>query len=220
MCFSPTVSFTASAGLACIGVATLRKTTNRNEVFFASIPLLFAAQQFIEGWLWLVFLHPEAEDLRYWLVSSYSVFAGIIWPVFAPVSIRMLEADRNRKNLMLAVMLVGVGMAVFTLYALLESGISAEIAGRCIRYDYRVEQGYPTLIAYIIATCAAFFISGHAGVRWIGLANISGFLLAYRFYHLHFVSVWCLFAAIVSGLIYFFFARREKFLRLQLNPVR
>ena len=53
MCFSASASFVASAALLTGGVATLKQTTNNGQIPFASIPLLFGAQQLMEGFLWL-----------------------------------------------------------------------------------------------------------------------------------------------------------------------
>ena len=55
MCFSATASFVASGALSALGVATLRATQRKAEIPFATIPLLFGIQQFVEGVLWLSF---------------------------------------------------------------------------------------------------------------------------------------------------------------------
>lgn len=53
MCFSATASFTSSAVIGVIGVATLARASHPREWLFASIPLLFAIHQFAEGAVWL-----------------------------------------------------------------------------------------------------------------------------------------------------------------------
>ena len=55
MCFSATVSFVAGVPLTVLGVITVKKTERRAEIPFAMIPLLFGAQQIVEGMLWLSF---------------------------------------------------------------------------------------------------------------------------------------------------------------------
>lgn len=210
MCFSPTTSFTASAALATIGVLALGKATTRREMPFASIPLLFAFQQFIEGLLWLALLQGNLPSAQYWLTQSYTMFAGILWPTLAPLSLWLLEPDRTRKNLTLGILVIGTGIAFYTFEGLLRHGVTSRIADYCILYEYPVEQGYTMLFSYIIATCAAFFCSTDHRIRWLGAANIVAFAIAYRFYHYHLVSIWCFFAAVVSGLIYLYLARRRR----------
>jgi len=207
MCFSPATSFTASAALATIGVMALGQTTTKREIPFASIPLLFAFQQFIEGLLWLALLQGNLPIAQYWLTQSYTVFAGILWPTLAPLSLWLLEPDRTRKNLTLGVLVIGAGIAFYTLEGLLRHGVTSRIADYCILYEYQVEQGYTMLFSYVAATCAAFFCSSDRGIRWLGVVNIVAFAIAYRFYHYHLVSIWCFFAAVVSGLIYLYFVR-------------
>ncbi|MEW5858245.1 MAG: DUF6629 family protein [Cyanobacteriota bacterium] len=58
MCFSATASFTAGTTLSVLGVATLTQIRSRQEVLLGIFPLLFATQQFIEGWVWLTLSQP------------------------------------------------------------------------------------------------------------------------------------------------------------------
>lgn len=49
MCFSATASFTSSAVISDIGVATLAQVRHAREIPFAALPALFAVHQFAEG---------------------------------------------------------------------------------------------------------------------------------------------------------------------------
>jgi hypothetical protein len=53
MCFSATANFVGSAVLGTVGVITLTKVKHRRELMFASLPVLFAVHQLIEGFVWL-----------------------------------------------------------------------------------------------------------------------------------------------------------------------
>ncbi len=53
MCFSATANFVGSGVLGGLGVATLLQVKHRRELMFASLPILFAAHQFTEGFVWL-----------------------------------------------------------------------------------------------------------------------------------------------------------------------
>ena len=53
MCFSATANFVGSGVLGAIGFVTVTKVKHRREVLFASLPVLFAIHQFIEGFVWL-----------------------------------------------------------------------------------------------------------------------------------------------------------------------
>jgi len=209
MCFSPTVSFVASAALAITGVLTFRVSA-RHELLFASIPLLFAIQQFIEGAQWLVLLHNGSSAVGYWLAQIYTVFVGMIWPILSPFSLWMIESKPRRKNMMVAVLAVGIGIALFTLHAILKFPVTARVMDYCILYEYPVAQPRPMLALYVIATCGAFFCSSDRAIVRLGWINMVAFLIAYYFYRYNLASVWCFFAAFISGVIFLYFDERTK----------
>lgn len=211
MCFSAPVSLTTSAGLAVLGVLSLRKAREKQELPFAAIPLLFAVQQFIEGILWLTL--PQAGSIleQYWLTQSYVVFIGIIWPMLIPFSLFLIEPDRIKKRLIQGVFLLGIVVAAYTVSIIQRFGVSADIVNECIVYQYPGDDQPGILAIYFVATCMGFFFSSHHNIRWIGAANVAGFIIAYYFYRFNYASVWCFFAAVVSALIYWYFERRAKY---------
>src|SRR5690242_16873221 len=54
VCFSAQASFVAAAVLTGIGAVSVRRAPTRRHVAFGAVPLIFAAQQAVEGALWLV----------------------------------------------------------------------------------------------------------------------------------------------------------------------
>ena len=53
MCFSAPASFVAAAVTGAVGVAAMMRVHRREELPLAAMPLFFAVQQAIEGFLWL-----------------------------------------------------------------------------------------------------------------------------------------------------------------------
>lgn len=213
MCFSPTASFTAAAVLGGIGILTLKETKYPNEVPLALFPLLFAIQQFIEGLLWLNLLHHGDWDTQLLLIGSYAFFAGVIWPIYVPVSISMLEPNPDSKRTMLLIALIGAALASYAGLVIWMQIYSAEIINNCIYYDFLTPPFSAVMqIAYVIAVCGPFFLSSRRWLRWIGGFNFIGFILANYFYHDFLTSVWCFYAAMLSGLIYldFLFVRHHR----------
>lgn len=194
-----------------VGLLSLRKVQIRQELPFAAIPFIFAIQQFIEGMLWLVLPQADSTILQYWLTQSYVVFIGMVWPTLIPLGLILIEPSLVRKRFIQAISLLGVAVAAYTLSIILRYGVSAVIANECIVYQYPGDDRPGILAVYFIATCMAFFFSSHRSVRWIGSANVAGFIVAYYFYRLNYASVWCFFAAVVSVLIYIYFDRRAKY---------
>ena len=97
MCFSATASFVAGTALSGIGVATLRRAKKKTEIPFALIPLLFGIQQLSEGVIWLTFGH-DALVLRQVMSDIYSGFSHVLWPIYVPFAVGLMEATRWRKR--------------------------------------------------------------------------------------------------------------------------
>jgi hypothetical protein len=209
MCFSPVASFAASSVLAVIGAATLHKTKSPQEWLLASLPLLFAAQQVTEGLLWLALLQEKTGAGPYWLTQIYATFAGILWPLAIPLGIFLIEPNNIRRRWLAALFLIGAGVAAYTLSIIVRFGFEAEISNRCILYRHPAEQGPHILLLYVVVTCAAFLCSSERRLLWIGIANIWAFAVSYYFYQVNFVSVWCFFAAVLSGMLYLYFEHRK-----------
>jgi hypothetical protein len=207
MCFSAPVSFAASAFVAGAGALALRETRSVTERPFASVPLLFAMQQFVEGVLWLLLPQIGTGGASHLLVQVYAFFIGVIWPMVIPLGILLIEPDRWRKRLMTGVLAIGVIVAIGTFIIILRYGVEVAVVNHCLVYSNPFGGGLLVRSAYVIATCAAYFLSSHRSVRWIGVAMLGGFGVAYSFYHLNWPSVWCFFAALVSALIYYHFRR-------------
>jgi len=206
MCFSPAASFAASIALSGIGVATLHQARAKGEILLAIVPLFFALQQFVEGLIWLSLLHYHWPEIQRWLIIAYGVFAGMIWPVYMPLTLLLLEPSRRRKQIMFPIVLIGVCVALYVLMRMLETTVTAGIANSCILYEYPHRPADEWLLPfYLIAACGGFFASSRVKIHRLGVANIIAFLVAYIFYDMYLVSVWCFFAAVISGLIYFYF---------------
>lgn len=208
MCFSPSVSFAASAALAVGGMLTLRKASFRNEFLFAAVPLFFACQQLIEGLIWLELLKGEAGNAQS-LTQDYAIFVGLIWPILIPFSLWMMEAQHACRKYMLMVVAAGAGLALYTTLQIWHLPVSARISEYCIVYEYPYPQPHYLLAVYVIATCAAFFFASDAAIRWLGMGYLGSFAITYYFYRYNLTSVWCFFAAIISGFIYLHFSRRQ-----------
>ncbi|MDB2414217.1 hypothetical protein N9W34_00420 [Rickettsiales bacterium] len=205
MCFSPEVSFVAGVVIASIGIATLRKVAYREEILFAAIPLLFASQQFIEGSLWLVLQKGGMPMPQYWLTQIFSAYAGIIWPILVPLSIFMIEGNEDRKKVLGLLFIMGFGIAIYMAYGMMVGEISSQVVGHCIQYNYPLSQGHYVKWIYLAIVGLPFFLSRHPILHKIGIINIIMFFIAYYAYTETYVSVWCFFAAVISGLIYFYF---------------
>ncbi len=203
MCFSASASFIAGASLSAVGVATLRKTEQRSEIPFAMIPLLFGVQQITEGVVWLSFRF-DAPLFHLAATYVYSVFSHVLWPVFVPFSIALLETVRWRHRVIIGFLSIGLAVGIYLLYFLVAYPVTAQVENHII---YISPHFYllPVMAFYLAATCVSCFFSSHKTINIFGVLLLASFLAAYHFSRVTLVSVWCFFAAILSLVIYGYF---------------
>ena len=201
MCFSATASLVAGASLSVIGVGTLRNTSHRTEIPFAMIPLLFGVQQLIEGVIWLTFTH-DAPVLKETMTYAYSVFSHVLWPIYIPLAIGILEVTRWRRQVLAGFEVAGLAVGLTLLYYIVTRPVVAQIISRHIVYDSPHFYLVPVIALYVSATCVSAFFSSHPFVNLFGALSLLSFIAAYVIYARAFVSVWCFFAAILSVLMY------------------
>ncbi|MEO7530114.1 MAG: DUF6629 family protein [Sediminibacterium sp.] len=204
MCFSATASFIAGGALSTVGVATLKKTEKKSEIPFASIPLLFGIQQIIEGVIWLTF-HRHAPEINIAMTFIYSVFSHVLWPIFVPLSIMLLETVSWRKKVMFTLWIAGTIVGLYLFYNLFAFPITSRVDNNHIVYFSPHFYIYTVMGFYVAATCVSSMFSSHKMIKIFGVLALAAFIFSYLFYKISLVSVWCFFAAILSIMIYAYF---------------
>lgn len=213
MCFSATASFGAGTVLLGIGVLTWRSAQQPAEWPFAAIPLLFALQQFIEGSIWLSFGGGWAS-LNAWMTDAYGFFSHVLWPVFVPLAVLLIEPRGARRHAQAVLLAAGVVAGGGLLWSIAAGGIASRPAGHHI--EYIVPHGYSemTMTLYLLSTGVSMLMSSHRTVRLFGLLALLSFGVAYAVYTTWFVSVWCYFAALLSTVVLFHFHAKSRSLKL------
>jgi len=201
MCFSAAASFTASAVLGVTGAATLGKTKNRRAWLLSAVPLLFALQQFVEGWLWLSLSRWPNYTLP--LTHVFLFFALFLWPIYTPLMILLLEPSKIRRIIISLFCVAGaiVGIVFYVNY--LQQPEAARVVGKCLYYPNKIF--YPDLLKYlyILVTVGSGLISSRITAKIFCLLVLIGSIITYYFYSVNFTSVWCFFAAAISVVLYF-----------------
>jgi len=205
VCFSATASFTAAALTASIGALTVSSAATKHDVRvlpFALFPLLFAAQQLVEGFLWLDLAEPTPGALRPVLAHAFQGYAEVFWPVFAPLAAFLIEPERLRRRLILICLVVGVALSAYLLMTMIAHPYAAFVGdGHII---YKNDHHYPPGIEapYVLATTISLLLSSHRSVQLLAVVILAGFAVAYISFHQAYISVWCFFAAAASMLVY------------------
>jgi len=204
MCFSATASFTAAVGLVGLGAFTISQVRRPAEVPYGLIPALFGIQQAIEGGLWLT-LPGNAPHLAEILTHAYAFFSHVLWPIFVPLAVLLIEPDRTRRRLLALLAAAGAMAGVYLLYVWGADSTIAKIEGGHIRYISPHFFIGPILALYVLGTCVSPLLSSHAAVKWFGAAAAVSLGVAGIFYGLWFISVWCFFAAVLSVTVLLYF---------------
>ncbi|UPT69881.1 MAG: hypothetical protein M0D53_12150 [Flavobacterium sp. JAD_PAG50586_2] len=205
MCFSAIASFGAGTVLTVVGYASIRKVNSPNQYPFAYIPIFFAIQQFAEGALWLIIPganHPELEEIY---TTIFLVTAQVIWPVWVPLSILLLEKNKMLRTILSFLTAVGIIVSMVFAWCIIVYGSVARIDGHHICY----EETYPIIFSeiggyfYVMVTVLPTFFSRFKKIWILGLTICISYLITKIYYDNYLISVWCFFAAIISIIIYF-----------------
>lgn len=208
MCFSATASFTAGAALIGVGGVTVSRVRRSAELPFALIPGLFGVQQLIEGALWLTFAD-KAPHANAVLTHAYSFFSHILWPIYVPMAVLLLEPQAWRRRAIAVIAVAGAAVGLYLLYFLITEPIVSQVVNKHIRYESPHFFVAAVVSLYVLATCASSLVSSCNTIRWFGVATFVALLSAYAFYAFWFISVWCFFAAILSVIVLVHFTGRN-----------
>lgn len=219
MCFSATASFTAGTALIAVGGVSLRRSRGKAELPLALVPFLFGVQQLSEGLLWLSFSN-DLPLLKSWATYIFSLFSHVLWPIFVPFAILLVETSRWRKKAIGVFLALGLSVGIYLLYFIIRFPVTAQVQERSIFYDSPHLYIGIVLVIYLLATCVSGLFSSH---RCINVFGVMAFLLAVAAYQVSlktFVSVWCFYAAVLSLLILIHFSGPMQACRPELMRAR
>lgn len=205
MCFSASASFVAGAALAVTGIITIQKVKSRSQMLFAAIPLLFSAQQFTEGVVWLSLSNPGNKSWSIIPITIFLFFAHVVWPVWVPLSILAMEKNKKNRNILIGMLGAGIIVASYLGICLFFRPVDAMIRDHHIFYDLRFPSSirWVTAVLYFIPTVLPPFMSSYKKMVLLGMAVLSSYIVSQIFFEGYVISVWCFFAALISGTVYF-----------------
>lgn len=200
MCFSTEASFTAAVILGGMGIATTKTAPNKNFYLLASIPLLFAVQQLSEGLIWYNFAYyPLPATFLDFVIRFYLTFAFLVWPVWIPLSLFVVESVSWRRVLIGAVLFAGCCLSFINLSFAVDQEAAVQVVNHSIQYLGKAPN---QIIIYPLIVLIPSFLSSLRNMSLFGVLIAAGYILASYFYQTTFVSVWCFFSAIISLVIY------------------
>jgi hypothetical protein len=223
MCFSAAANFVGSTALGAVGVAALTKVKHRRELLFASLPILFAVHQFIEGFVWLGLDGILSPAVTHDMGAAFMLYAQGLLPFLMPLSVLLFEPDgAGRKRMllfepdgagrkrMLPFLAVGTGTTLYILWALTAFPTQVYVKGSSIVYINQATNNTAVAVLYVIATCGSLFFSKVRAMVLFGVANMAILLTVMAFKRYAFTSLWCAYAAVASLIILAYFWKSSK----------
>ena len=203
MCFSAPVSFGAAAILGVTGAATLTKVRALSELPLAAVPVLFAAQQAIEGFLWRTV--PNGPGHTTALATLFAAIGLIVWPLLIPIAMALVETHPLRRLAILLFVPAGIGVSVNYAAILLVRPYRAWPLGHTLTYVNNHPISPVMLGLYILCACLPPLLSGSRVLNLFGATVIAGLAITFLAFYESFISVWCFFAALASVTLWKFF---------------
>ncbi len=207
MCFSATANFVGSGVLGAVGVVTLTKVKHRRELLFASLPLLFAIHQFIEGFVWLGLDGILSPTVAHNMGAAFMLYAQGLLPFLLPLSVSLFEPNGSSRRQMLPFLVVGGATTLYILWALTAFPLQLYVKGNSIVYINQATNNTAVALLYVIATCGSLFFSKIRMMVIFGAANLAILLAVMEFKRYAFTSLWCAYAAVASVIILTYFWR-------------
>lgn len=204
MCFSPEASFAGSAIITAIGIATVTSVHKPSQLVFASIPLFFGLQQFSEGILWLTLPRPEYITLQKIDTYIFLIMAQVVWPSMIPLSVLLMEKMKKKRIIIGILLVMGLSVSLYYTYCLIFLNVNPQIMGYHIQYrnDFPRSMANWVFAVYLIASITPLFVSSIKRTHLLGILMFFSCLITAIFFRQYLTSVWCFFAALISGVIY------------------
>ena len=204
MCFSAEASFAGGIIISTIGIATVKKIHKPSQLVFASIPLFFGIQQIAEGFLWLTIPNPDYIHIQRFATYIFLTMAEVLWPVILPVSILLMEQNKKKRSVLWILLALGAALSVYYSFCMVFLHVNPQIIGYHIFYksDFPDSLAILAFIVYLIATITPLFVSSINRTKLLGVLMFLSCLVTAIFFTQYLTSVWCFFAALISGVIF------------------
>ena len=226
MCFSAGASFAGGIIISAIGVITIKKVHKPSQIVFACIPLFFGFQQIAEGVVWLTVPVPEYAGMQKIATYIFQTMALVIWPVMIPFSVLHMEKSKKKKKVLYMLLIVGAILSIYYSFCLLVFNVNPQIKGYHVQYNTNFPVLLTTIafIIYLAVTITPLFVSSIKRTHLMAILMTFSCLVTAIFFKQYLTSVWCFFAALISGVVFWILSDSRKTfnlekLQLLLNPI-
>jgi hypothetical protein len=202
MCFSPLGDLVGGAVVVAIGVDACRHVKGRNENWaIATFPLLLGLHQIDETFVWWGLQGHVPRDIGNIAMWIYLLFALVVLPPLVPFLLAIFEPSPRRRRRYIPFLLLGLVVSGVILEAMLVGHPVARLGTYHVAYSIGLQHGILIIGLYILAICGSLLVSGNRALVWFGVANVIAIIVLALLCASGFTSLWCFYAALVSGAI-------------------
>jgi hypothetical protein len=203
MCFSAAASIAGGVVISGVGVITEKQNLKPEQRLFASVPLIFALQQFAEGVVWLTLRSAGHTEIQGIATHIFLGIALVVWPSLVPIAMLLMEKSKDRRFGLTGLAAVGAVVSIYNAFSLFHYQVTPQIQSLHIVYM----DNFPTTFAmipvlYVVSTVLPLFVSSVKRMWMMGTMILISLVVTVIFFIEFVTSVWCFFAAILSVMIY------------------
>lgn len=202
-------NFTLAGALLVIGVLTLRKASEAREYVFASLPLLFGLHQFDQGIVWLGLYGVGSHATLTAAATVFVFYAQAALPLLVPLAVWLIEPRGPKRRLIAALVVLGGLLATYVAWGLATVPTKVYVHDGSLVYENPTTNQLWIAGVYILTTCGSLILSRSVSIQIFGWLNLAGLTVVFIVAHYSFTALWCLYAALVSGVLYLHFVERR-----------
>lgn len=202
MCFSPQADLVGGLVIGVIGIDAVRHVRRRHDhLAFAALPLLLAAHQVVEAFVWWGLQGVAPAGLGHAATWVYLLFAFVVLPVYVPLAVRSLEPPGRRRVMMSGFVAAGGVVAVVQLAGMLRGPVTARLGDHHLAYGTHLHAGFAISAVYVVVTCGSLVLSGYRRIAVFGVVNLVAVAVLAEATIDGFASLWCAWAALTGAAI-------------------
>lgn len=207
MCISASVSYGAAVVLVSSGLHALYLSLRLKKPYWliALIPVFFGVQQAFEGRVWQLVASGEARDAVPYALG-FLFFSHFFWMGWIPLSSYRVEPEIIRRRIFIGISTTGAIIGAVIILSLFThpEWLAVVVKEQAIVYKItsplrgQLSLPVPASAIYALIILVPLLASSHRHLRLFGWLILASVLFASVFYAYAIISVWCLFAALLS----------------------
>ncbi|MFI5036817.1 MAG: DUF6629 family protein [Acidimicrobiales bacterium] len=210
MCFSPAGDLVGGAVVVAIGVDACRHLKGRSEnLAIATLPLLLGLHQIDESFVWWGLQGHVSREVGHVATWIYLLVALVALPVLVPALLAVFEPSPRRRWRYAPFIALGALVSGVILNAMVVGHPTARLGTYHLVYSIGLQHGVAIIGLYIVATCGSLLASGRRVLVWFGVANLVAVIVLAELCASGFTSLWCFYAALLSGAIALHLRQRQ-----------